>query len=389
MMKSKSVGIVGTGPAALMAGTVLLENGIKVVFFDQKKAVARKFLVAGNGGFNLTNDEDLNLFVSRYNCEITKNAVRSFDNNDFRKFLLKIGIETFVGSSGKIFPLKGVKPIQVLKSWQNYLVNLGGEFKMEYVLKDFNEKELIFDLKGEIYSESFDYCVFALGGKSWSITGSDGKWLDIFIEKGIHCNKFESSNSGFELQEHEELKKYAGNTIKNCKVFNEKEEKFGELVITDYGIEGAPIYAMNSNFRAEEDVFIDFKPSMTAELIEGKLQKAKKQSEGLKELKLSKVVVGWLKLSLSKEDYLNNHILSMQIKNFKLNISKLRPINEVISTIGGIDRNGINESFQLEKFPRMFCIGEMLDWDAPTGGYLIQACVSQGYLAANAIISHS
>ena len=388
-MKSKSVGIVGTGPAALMAGTVLVESGINVVFFDQKKAVARKFLVAGNGGFNLSNDEEIDLFVSRYNNDTIKKAVRSFDNNDFRDFLIKIGIETFVGSSGKIFPLKGIKPIEVLKAWQNHLINLGAIFKTEHILKDFNVNELVFEVKGERCSETFDNYVFALGGSSWTITGSDGKWLDIFRQKGILCENFKASNSGFELKDHEELKNYAGHTIKNCKVYAGNIEKFGELVITDYGIEGSPIYAMNSNFRDGNDCYIDFKPSLSLESIEIKLQKAKKSSEGLRDLKLPKVAIAWLKLSLNKEDFQNKHVLSKTIKNFKLNIINLRPIEEVISTIGGIEMKAINESFQLEKFPKGYCIGEMLDWDAPTGGYLIQACVSTGYSAAKALISQS
>ncbi|MEY3236208.1 MAG: hypothetical protein RI883_309 [Bacteroidota bacterium] len=388
-MKTKSVGIVGTGPAALMAGTVILENGHKVVFFDQKKAVGRKFLVAGNGGFNLTNDSEINQFVSHYDSEIIKKSVRLFDNNDFRDFLEKIGIETFVGSSGKIFPLKGIKPIDVLKAWQSYLLKLGAIFKMEHVLTDFNESELIFNSNDTENVFQFDHFVFALGGNSWSITGSDGKWFNKFVEKGIACKKFESSNSGFELINHSHLKEHAGKTIKNCKVFCENIEIFGELVISEYGIEGPPIYAMNANFRNKKDVYIDFKPTFSIKDIEQKLKKAKNVSEGLRDLKLPKVTIAWLKLSLKKEVFQNKSILAKTVKSFKLEIVKLRPIDEVISTIGGVEMNAINDSFQLKKFPKAYCIGEMLDWDAPTGGYLIQGCVSSGYTSATAIIAHS
>ena len=388
-MKTKSVGIVGTGPAALMAGTVLLEKGCKVVFFDQKKAVARKFLVAGNGGFNLTNDEEISMFLNRYNSEIIKKAVVSFNNNDFRNFLSKIGIETFVGSSGKIFPLKGIKPIEVVKAWQDYLIHLGAIFKMEHVLKDFSECELIFEHNGNLITHMFDHSIFALGGSSWSITGSDGIWLKLFSEKGIPCKKFEASNSGFELFGHDSLKEFAGKAIKNCKVFSENEEKFGELVITEYGIEGPPIYALNGYYREGKTSYIDFKPSMTESLIADKLLKAKNISEGLRDLKLPKVVIAWLKFTLNKEDYQNKIKLAEIIKNFQLNVSNLRPIEEVISTIGGVEMNAINDSFQLNMFPKSYCIGEMLDWDAPTGGYLIQGCVSSGYVAAKSIIAQS
>ena len=388
-MKTKSVGIVGTGPAALMAGTVLLEKGCKVVFFDQKKGVARKFLVAGNGGFNLTNDEELIKFVSHYNSETIKDSVRSFNNTDFRVFLSKIGIETFVGSSGKIFPLKGIKPIEVLKAWQDYLIHLGAIFKMEHVLNDFNENELFFESKGTINVYKFDYSIFALGGFSWSITGSDGNWLKLFSEKGIQCKKIEASNSGFELLEREFLKDFAGKTIKNCKVFAGNQEKFGELVITEYGIEGPPIYALNGSYREGKTIKIDFKPSLTETLIADKLNKATNTSEGLRDLKLPKVVIAWLKFTLNKEAYQNKIKLAEIIKNFQLNVSNLRPIDEVISTIGGVDMNSINETFQIKNFPKSYCIGEMLDWDAPTGGYLIQGCASSGYVAANSITSQS
>ena len=388
-MKTKSVGIVGTGPAALMAGTVLLEKGCKVVFFDQKKAVARKFLVAGNGGFNLTNDEELEKFVCHYNTEKIKDSVRSFNNTDFRFFLSKIGIETFVGSSGKIFPLKGIKPIEVVKAWQDHLIHLGAIFKMEHVLKDFSECELIFEHNGNLITHMFDHSIFALGGSSWSITGSDGNWLKLFSEKEIQCKKFEASNSGFELFGHDYLRDFAGKTIKNCKVFSENEEKFGELVITEYGIEGPPIYALNGYYREGKTIYIDFKPSMSESLIADKLQKAKNISEGLRDLKLPKVVIAWLKHDLNKEDYQNKIKLAEIIKNFQLNVSNLRPIEEVISTIGGVEMNAINDSFQLKMFPKSYCIGEMLDWDAPTGGYLIQGCVSSGYVAAKSIIAQS
>jgi uncharacterized flavoprotein (TIGR03862 family) len=388
-MKMKSVGIVGTGPAALMAGTILLENDFKVVFFDQKKTPARKFLVAGNGGFNLTNDEEISMFLNRYNSDIIKKAVVSFDNNDFRNFLSKIGIETFVGSSGKIFPLKGIKPIEVLKAWQEYLIHLGATFKMGHFLNDFNEDELFFESKGTINAYKFDYYVFALGGNSWSITGSDGNWLNMFVEKGIECVKFESSNSGFELLNHDSLKEFAGKSIKNCKVFSDNDEKFGELVMTEYGIEGPPVYAINPYFRNGHSIYIDFKPTMNIESIEQKLINARNSSEGLRDLKLPKVVIAWLKLSLNKVDFQNKRILSETIKKFELNVTNLRPIEEVISTIGGINMNSINDSFQLKKLTKAYGIGEMLDWDAPTGGYLIQGCVSSGHAAANSIISHS
>lgn len=389
MMKIKTVGIVGTGPAALMAGTIILENGNKVVFFDHKKSPGRKFLVAGNGGFNLTNNEELKLFLSRYEGEIIKKAVSNFTNTDFRTFLLKIGIETYVGSSGKIFPLEGIKPIDVLRNWKNYLLKLGASFEMEHTLVDFQKNTLIFEHLKEKKIRSFDNIVFALGGGSWSKTGSDGKWLKLFQEKGIVCSEFGASNSGFVLINHQEISNYSGQIIKNCKVYSVETEKMGDIVISDYGVEGAPIYALNGSFRKGIPVYLDFKPTISEELIRIKLEKAKNTSEGLKELKLAKVAIEWIRSVLNKEQYLNSLVVSSTIKRFEFQIEKLRPVSEVISTIGGVKLEMVTDSFELKSFPNTFCIGEMIDWDAPTGGYLIQACVSSGYITGKSISSQS
>lgn len=389
MMKKKTVGIVGTGPAALMAGTVILENGHKVIFFDQEKTPGRKFLVAGNGGFNLTNDEEIQIFISRYTGDKIINAVKNFSNDKFRQFLLKIGIETFVGSSGKIFPMKGIKPIKVLQNWKNYLLELGAIFEMNHCLNDFSEQTLVFENSGKEVIYKFDKLVFSLGGGSWSKTGSNGKWLELFKRKGINCFDFFPSNSGFVISDQNIVIDFAGHTIKNCRISSANEEKMGDIVVTDYGVEGAPIYALNKSYRNNEDIYIDFKPLMTAENIYKKLQFAKNNSYGLKELKLSKVAIAWIKGRLTKDEYLDKSLLSVVIKSFKLNIQHLRPLDEVISTIGGIDLEEINDSFSLKSSPDIYCVGEMLNWDAPTGGYLIQGCVSSGYVAGKSIIDQS
>lgn len=386
-MNPKVVCIIGTGPSALMAGTVLAEKGCKVIFFDQKKAAARKFLVAGHGGFNLTNDEDLEHFLERYDQTIIKNAVSDFTNNDFRAFLKKIKIDTYVGSSGKIFPAKGIKPIQVLTNWKNYLFHLGAEFQMESKLVDFHQKEVIVEHKGEIRSTFCDTLILALGGASWSVTGSDGKWKEIFDRKGIRCKPFQPSNSGFVLKDYNP--EYSGQTIKNCKLFSSIDHKMGDVVLTEHGIEGAPIYAMNRSFRENEQIFIDFKPDLGLSTIENRMIKVKNSTEGLKDLKLTKAAIYLLQQSLSKEEYTDRVFLAAAIKKYRLDIIGLRPLDEVISTTGGVEVAELDESFQLHTYGGIYCIGEMVDWDAPTGGYLIQACVSMGFKAANHIVDQS
>lgn len=385
-MKKGSIAIVGTGPAALMAGTFLVENGFDVQFYDHKKAPARKFLVAGHGGFNLTNAEELESFCNKYDSELLKNAVRFYTPQNFIDFLAKIGIETYIGSSGKIFPQKGIKPIEVLNAWLTYLSSKGVLFHFEHKLIEIENLNLLFETKkGQLTIEA-DAKIFALGGGSWQQTGSLGDWFEIFAKKNIKCIPFESSNSGLVLDSSFLFEELEGSHIKNCCLFSTEYAKSGDVVLTRYGLEGAPAYAMNRDFRNGHKIDIDFKPSLAELDIVKRLQKSKNTTEGLKNLKLSKIAIHWIKNAVSKEEFINAEKLAKQLKSFQLPVVGLRPIDEVISTVGGIALNEIDENFELSKLPNFYCVGEMLDWDAPTGGYLIQGAVSTGAKAAHSII---
>lgn len=385
-MKKGSIAIVGTGPAALMAGTLLVENGFDVQFYDHKKAPARKFLVAGHGGFNLTNAEELESFCDKYDNEVLKNAVRFFTPQNFIDFLAKIGIETYIGSSGKIFPKKGIKPIEVLNAWLTYLSSKGANFHFEHKLIDIENLNLQFQTKQGKLTINSDAKIFSLGGGSWQQTGSMGDWIDIFANKKIKCIPFASSNSGLVLDSKFLFDELEGGHIKNCCLFSKEYSKFGDVVLTRYGLEGAPAYAMNRDFRNGEKIVIDFKPSLAELEIVKRLQKSKNTTEGLKNLKLSKIAIHWIKNAVSKEEFINAEKLAKHLKSFQLPVIGLRPIDEVISTVGGIAINEIDENFELSKLPNFYCVGEMLDWDAPTGGYLIQGAVSTGAKAAHSII---
>lgn len=385
-MEKGNIAIVGTGPAALMAGTVLVENGWNVQFYDHKKAPARKFLVAGHGGFNLTNAEEIESFCDKYDSELLKNAVRFFTPQKFIDFLAKIGVETYSGSSGKIFPKKGTKPIEVLNAWLTYLSSKGALFHFEHKLINIENLNLLFETKNGQLSIEADAKIVALGGGSWQQTGSLGDWLEIFEKSKINCIPFESSNSGLVLDSKFLFKELEGSHIKNCRLFSTEYAKSGDVVITRYGIEGAPAYAMNRDFRNGQKIVIDFKPSLSELDLVKRLQSSKNTTEGLKNLKLSKIAIQWIKIAVSKEVYLNAELLAKVIKSFHLPVVGLRPIDEVISTVGGIDLLEIDENFELKKLPNFYCIGEMLDWDAPTGGYLIQGAVSTGAKAAHSII---
>ncbi len=386
-MDRKKVCIVGMGPAGLMAGTILLEQGCEVHFFDHKKAAGRKFLVAGNGGFNLTHCEIPEAFASKYNRPYLQAAFQQFDNEEWINWLSKIGIETFVGSSGKIFPVKVIKPIEVLSAWIKRIEVLGGIFHFSHKWLDFNEKEVFFTQKSGNISHLFDFLVLAMGGSSWKKTGSTGEWKNILESKEVVCKPFEASNSGFELKDWSEISLLQGRTIKNIEVTFNTTSKKGDIVISAYGMEGAPIYFVNKEYRKDPQghFSIDFKPTKTREEISAVLANAKNITSGLKKLNVSPVSIQLIKIRTSKEEYSSPGILAEIIKGMKFHPSSLRPIDEVISTVGGVSMEAITKDFELKRHNKVFVCGEMLDWDAPTGGYLIQGCVSSGYKVAMSI----
>lgn len=376
------------GPAGLMTGTTLLQAGFEVHFFDHKKAAGRKFLVAGHGGFNLTHSEDKEVFKAKYNHPFLKDAFLKFDNDEWRKWLQSIQIETYVGSSGKIFPIKGIKPIEVLTNWLTTIEKLGGFIHYSHKLIDFSEKEVVLEYDKKEVTYSFDHLVFAMGGASWKKTGSTGDWLDLFLLKQIECVPFESSNSGFEVENTDKLASLEGQTLKNTDTSFGLISRKGDVVISSYGLEGAPIYYVNKVFRENREghLSIDLKPTKTQEEIVKVLQKSKNITEGLKALHLSKTAIQLIKILTTKEEFSDTETLAKRIKKLQFKPTSLRPIDEVISTIGGISMNSVTSEFQLKQYSNIYACGEMLDWDAPTGGYLIQGCVSTGYVVAKTII---
>lgn len=374
--------IVGAGSAGLMAGYQLLKKGHSVCFFDHKKQAGRKFLVAGHGGFNLTHSQPINDFVLNYNQQLVRDAVLKFTNVDTISWLDEIGIPTFKGSSGKIFPKKEIKPIDVLNALLTKIMSKGGVFHYEHSFTSFDDDSVSFFHKEKERKFHFDHLIFALGGASWKKTGSDGTWNVVFSEKGIRLNQFQSSNAGMNVQNWNP--QFEGLVIKNCKVSIGNETKKGEVLFTDYGIEGAPIYALNKHVRAGGfEVSIDLKPSMSIEKVRNSLTNEKlTRAKQLEQLKISKPVVAYIKASLIKEAYLDADFLANYLKNLPFKCLDLRPIDEAISTVGGVAISEIDENFELINYPKRYVIGEMLDWDAPTGGYLLQACFSMGFVVA-------
>ncbi len=385
---NKQVVIVGGGPAGLIAAAQLKDSGCTVTIIDQKPTVGRKFLVAGEGGFNLTHSEPVLDFIEKYDNDWIKKCVRTYPSKQFRKYLKQIGVPTIVGSSGKVFPEETMKPAQVLSAIKSDIA-AHVTYELGATVVDFDTASVTIEKESGRSTLNFDYLIFALGGASWQKTGSDGLWVPLFQQKGIEVMPLLPSNSGVVLYDNWLADLTDGMLLKNVITTVDKVSCAGDILLTNYGLEGKPIYAVNRALRAMEKptLTIDLKPQMTLEKIQQILKKAKNPTQGLKELKLSEVSLVWLRKFVSKENYNSAEQLAKQIKAFKIGIQSFRPIDEVISSAGGVATTELTPSGQLVKMDTIYCCGEMVDWDAPTGGYLIQACISSGYVAGQAIRS--
>ena len=386
----RELAIIGGGTAGLFLAAFLNTDIYNVTIYEKKASLGRKFLVAGDGGFNLTHSEELSSFKSKYTpSSFLDIALDHFSNTDLIEWLLGIGIPTFIGSSGKVFPEKGIKPIEVLKCIEAYLKEKNVKFKFNKTFSDWGEENSL-----EFNSNEFikaDYTVFALGGGSWKVTGSDGSWLDVFNNKGVSTLPFKSSNCAFRIKWPEKfIQNNEGKPLKNISISLQNKVQKGEAVITKFGIEGNAIYGLSPEIQEalvienQVVVYADFKPTLSLSTLIEKLSLSRsKTTITLKEkIKLSRTVIEIIKVTLTKEEFLDVEVLAKFIKKFPLTIIDLAPVDEAISTSGGINLNAVDSNFELKKVKNNFCIGEMLDWNAPTGGYLIQACVSKGvYLA--------
>jgi uncharacterized flavoprotein (TIGR03862 family) len=387
----KSVSIIGGGPAAFLLAAFLDPHKFNISIYEKNKTLGRKFLVAGKGGFNLTHSEPIAQLIERYTpSHFIQDALLNFDNQDFQKWIDLMGIPTFVGSSKRVYPKSGIKPIAVLNAILDVLNKRGVNIQYQHNWTGWNSNgDLVFNASTAVKSE---YIIFALGGGSWKITGSDGTWLDLFKNQGIEVVPFKASNCAYRVNWRSDfMDKYEGTPLKNITISCGDKKQKGEVVITRFGLEGNAIYAISPQIREQLDktqkatVFLDLKPTLSYNDLVEKLKKSgfKKTSEKLqKELKLNAAQIGLLKTYLSKETYLNSGLLAQNIKKLAIEITGSALLDEAISTTGGVKLNVLDENFQLKMMDNHFCIGEMLDLDAPTGGYLLQSCFSMGvYLA--------
>lgn len=393
---TRHVAIIGGGPAGLMAAEILSKAGVSVDLYDAMPSVGRKFLLAGIGGLNITHSEDFDRFASRYGPERTwlQTSLDQFTPDDLCRWCNDLGIETFIGTSGRVFP-KEMKAAPLLRAWLHRLRQQGVRFHVRHRWQGWHDDGALnmTDANGTTLTLRPDATLLALGGASWPKLGSNGAWMSLLQERGITVSPLQSANCGFDVAWSEHLKStFAGEPLKSVRVhFTDHEgqpyERSGECLISQHGIEGSLIYALSRPLRytinalGAATISLDLLPNHSPEqVLDALCHRGKKSlSSYLKSaLGLSGVKTGLLYEVLSKEQCADLRTLATTLKAMPIRLLATRPIAEAISSAGGVRFDHLDEHFMVKQHPGLFVAGEMLDWEAPTGGYLLTACLATG-----------
>lgn len=390
--RMKRLAIIGGGPAGLRAAEIASAAGLQVTLYDGKRSVGRKFLVAGKGGFNLTHAEPLEDFVTRYRgpdqaSQFWEGALATFDNAEMRGWAARLGTGTFVASSGRVYP-KALKAAPLLRAWIKRLKEQEVAFEMNHRLvgieRSFDKIELQFEVLGAAQSVVADAVVLALGGGSWPQTGSDGQWTEFLGKAGVAIDPLTAANCGWEVAWSAPLlAAHEGAALKNLVVSAGEESAKGELILTRYGLEGGPLYQLGPAIRGQAPavVEIDFKPTLTLARMVAKMESAKRNLlvEARLRWKLCEATCAILAQWHGPFDSAES--LAHAAKHCRIPLTHPRPLAEAISSAGGVAWQELDEGLMLRKIPGVFLAGEMISWEAPTGGYLMQGCFATGTLA--------
>ncbi len=398
----KSAIIIGAGPAGLIAAERLAQAGVAVALYEKKPSPGRKFLMAGRGGLNLTHSEDLEHFLDRYGAArgFLEPAIRDFTPQDLVAWCEGLGEETFTGSSGRIFP-RSFKASPLLRAWIKRLEASGVVFHMQSSWRGWtgNNDLLFTSADGAEFTARADVTLLALGGASWPGLGSDGIWAQILAAHAVELSPFQPANCGFHVSWSPLFAdKFAGRPLKSVALSFEGRSVKGEIMVNRSGVEGGAIYALSSALRESlhrngtTRFTIDLKPSMDRALV---LEKLETQRKGRsfstfleKTLNLAPLPVHLLReCDLKVADYPPGRLADL-IKAVPVEVTAPFGIAKAISTAGGIKREELDGDFMLKKLPSVFAAGEMLDWEAPTGGYLLQASFATGAAAAKGMVRY-
>ena len=404
MPNQHSVSIIGAGPAGLMAAEVLSLAGIQVDVYDAMPSAGRKFLMAGKGGLNITHSEAFPQFLSRYGerSAVLQPMLYDFSPAKLRDWAQVLGITTFVGSSGRVFPAE-MKAAPLLRAWLQRLRSHGVRFHMRHVWQGWTvDGQLRFSVNGLEKQAPSRAVVLAMGGGSWPQLGSNAAWLPVLTQHGVNISPLQPANCGFEVSWSEYLRQHhAGQPLKPVSLgFTTHAgtviQQQGELIVTAYGLEGGLIYAASAALREEiaaqgaAEITLDLLPDLTAAEINSRLNAGRGKASWFnylrKRLGLDALKFALLREALTAADLNNPALLAATLKALPVKLLACRPLAEAISSAGGVCFSGLNDNLMLNAIPGVFCAGEMLDWEAPTGGYLLTGCLATGRAAGLGVL---
>jgi uncharacterized flavoprotein (TIGR03862 family) len=400
---SPVVAVIGGGPAGLMAAEILIQNGVRVDLYDAMPSVGRKFLLAGRGGLNLTHAEPLDVFLGRYETrrpQLTP-LLDAFGPEALRAWVHGLGVNTFVGSSGRVFPTD-MKAAPLLRAWLLRLRHAGVQFHMRARWLGWRDGALrMGSAQGEQLVHA-DALVLALGGASWPRLGSDAAWVPLLAERGVDLAPLQAANCGFDVGWSEHFRqRYAGQPVTSVAITwtdaaGYSQRRQGQFVVTDGGVEGGLIYSLSAALRDQISatgaalIHLDLAPNWTLQRVLDEVERprgSRSLSSHLQSrLKIKGVPAGLLRECLSAADFADPERLAAAIKSLPLRLVAARPIAEAISTAGGVKFEALDAALMLRQAPGVFCAGEMLDWEAPTGGYLLTACLATGRAAGLGVL---
>ena len=401
LQNAPDAAIIGGGPAGLRVAEILSASGIRVTLYEGKPSVGRKFLVAGRGGLNLTHSEEKERFSTRYKGShpdgFWTSLLEEFGNQDLRAWAQGLGVETFVGTSGRVFPTQ-FQSAHLLRRWIRHLKDQGTLFKTRHKLIGIDPHDDRFSLSFLTQegrkTALHDVVILAVGGASWPETGSDASWIPLLQKHGIVIHPLSPANCGWEANWNPDILATAeGHPLKNLTVTAGGVSIQGELLITKTGLEGGALYQLGSVLRTmqEPELFLDLKPTFSDRELASKINDSLSDnilSAAIRAWRLSVAAASLLRAYASPDALHSPILLSQEAKALRIRLTGPRPIAEAISSAGGVSFTELDDQLMVRRLPGLFLAGEMLDWEAPTGGYLLQGCFATGTRAAKGVIGY-
>ncbi len=375
--------VIGAGPAGLAAAEICASEGLNVLVAEHKPSVGRKFLMAGKSGLNITKDVPLDALQAAVDCPPLNPALAAFDSTAVQAWAQGLGQDVFTGSSGRVFP-KAMKASPLLRAWLARLANV--RFETRWRWAGWEGKAVRFETIHGCETITPRATILALGGASWARLGSDGAWADLLRVEGIAISPFQPANMGVQVNWSNHMDRHFGSALKNIALISAGQRVLGEFVVSKRGLEGSLIYALSQQIRDGAPLILDLKPDLTESDIAARLTKRPRKESQSNRLRKS-ISLTPVQIALLQEFAPRNGVdLAPFIKALELRHDGPRPLDEAISVAGGVPFSELDGTLMLQAKPGTFCVGEMLDWEAPTGGYLITTCMATGRHAGRAVV---